>query len=163
MSIPVAEHGTCFVNAIFGRKSPAAKTAEARRFRHHAFSLVEVVLALGIISAVFIPLLGMLSVGFSTMKESNIDVRVSLIAQKCLASAQMVPFVNLQTATNYLSYEGTEVSKSEAAFIAVIEPVSAANLLGSANIKNVRVTVSGAGIQTNRPRVFSSTVANLGD
>lgn len=128
-----------------------------------AFSLVEVVLALGLISAIFIPLLGMLSVGFSTMKESYIDVKTSLIAQKYLASAQMVPFVKLQASTKYLDYEGSEVPQSEAVFTAVIEPVGAINLLGSANLKNVKVTLSGSGIQTNRPRVYSSTVANIGD
>jgi uncharacterized protein (TIGR02598 family) len=128
-----------------------------------AFSLVEVVLALGLISAVFIPLLGMLSVGFSTMKESNVDVKAALIAQKYIAAAQMVPFAKLQASTKYLDYEGTEVPQAEAAFTALIEPGSTDNFLGSANIKNIKVTLTGSGIQTNSPRVFCSTVANIGD
>ncbi len=145
------------------RAAPRVVSRVSRPGSRRAFSLVEVVLALGLISAIFIPLLGMLSVGFSTMKESNVDVKASLIAQKCLASAQMVPFVKLEASTKYLDYEGTEVPQSEAVFTAVIEPVGVSNLLGSANLKNVKVTLSGSGIQTNRPKVYSSTVANIGD
>jgi len=148
-------------------KTPATTTADTRILRpsnRRAFSLVEVVLALGLISAVFIPLLGMLSVGFSTMKESNVDVKAALIAQKYIAAAQMVPFAKLQASTNYLDYEGTKVdSQTEATFTAVIEPGSTDNFLGSANIKNIKVTLTGSGIQTNSPRVFCSTVANIGD
>jgi len=135
-------------------KAPAARCA---------FSLVEVVLALGVITAVFIPLLGMLSVGFSTMRESNVDVKASLIAQKCFAAAQMVPFDRLEASTKYLDYEGTEVPQSEAAFTAVIEPGNLNNFLGSSNLKLIKVTLTGAGIQANAPRVYCSTVANLGD
>lgn len=165
--VPAQERGTPFVNAVFGRISPAAKTAEARRFRHrrqHAFSLVEVVLALGIISAVFIPLLGMLSIGFSSFKESNVDVKASLIAQKVLAAAQLVPYGKLQGATKYLNYDGNEVSQTESVFTVTIAPDNAptSNPLQSPSLTTMRVIISGPGVN-NRQRIFASTIANLGD
>jgi len=118
-------------------------------------------LALGIVGVAFIPLLGLLSVGFKTMKESNVDVRTALIAQRMLAAAQMVPFGTLRATTKHLDYDGKEVPASEAVFTAAFQP-SSNNVLGSSNLKNVTVTLTGPAVE-NRPRVFASTVANLGD
>lgn len=148
------------------RTPPAAEANNPRHLpsrRRRAFSLVEVVLALGIISAVFIPLLGMLSVGFTTMKESAVDMKASLIAQKVLASAQMAPYDMLQNATKYLDYEGIEVPQQDAIFTAVITLGTSGNFLGSPNLKNIKVSLTGAGIPTNTPRVFSTAVVNIGD
>lgn len=129
--------------------------------RRNAFSLVEVVLALGIVGVAFVPLLGLLSVGFSTMKESNVDVKAALIAQRLIAAAQMVPYDQLDSQTQYLDYEGKEVPQAESVFTAQIIP-STQSVLGSPNLKKVTVTLTGPAVQ-NDPRVFSSTVANLGD
>ncbi len=126
-----------------------------------AFSLVEVVLALGIIGAAFIPLLGLLSVGFLTMKESNLDVKSALIAQKFLAGAQLVPYAELGDTTHYLDYDGNEVPETDSAY--TVQLVSSPdNLLGSASLKKVTLTLTGPAVE-HRPRVYSSTVANLGD
>lgn len=128
-----------------------------------AFSLVEVTMAMGIIAVAFIPLLGLLSVGFSTMKASNVDVRTALIAQRMLAAAQMLPYGDLSTnsTTNYFDYDGKEVPASEAAFTAAFQP-STNNVLGSPNLRNVTVTLTGSAVE-NRPRIYASTVVNLGD
>ncbi|MEI8313490.1 MAG: hypothetical protein WCH98_22300 [Verrucomicrobiota bacterium] len=133
----------------------------------HAFSLVEVVLALGLISAVFIPLLGMLSIGFSAFKESNVDVKASLIAQKVLAAAQLVPYGKLQggPTTNFLNYDGNEaLSEKESVFTVTIAPdnVPTNNILKSPSLTRIKVTVSGPAVN-NRERIFASTIANLGD
>jgi len=131
------------------------------------FSLVEVCLAIGIIGTAFIPLLALLSAGFSTMKDSNVDVKASLIAQKLLAAAQMVPFSKLsklEEKPKYLDYDGNEVEKDRAVFEASVTS-SGTNLLGSSNLLRVTVTLTGPAVE-NRPRIFSSTVAkidNLGD
>ena len=129
-----------------------------------AFSLVEVVLALGLISAVFIPLLGMLSIGFSALKESNMDVKASLIAQKVLASAQLVPYGKLQGATKFLNYDGNEVPETESVFTVTIAPdnLPTNNVLQSPSLTTMRVTISGPAVN-NGQRIFASTIANLGD
>jgi len=136
---------------------------KARAYRR-AFSLVEVVLALGVITAVFIPLLGMLSVGFSTMTESNVDVKSALIAQKVLAAAQMVPYGDLRAATLYLGHDGNEVPQQESVFTVTVQPdnAPASNPLQSPSLTTMRVTISGPGVNNN-PRIFASTIANLGD
>ncbi len=125
------------------------------------FSLVEVTLALGVVGAAFIPLLALLSVGFATLKESNADVKAALIAQRVLASAQMAPFDALSGATLYLDFEGREVASREAVIQARLN-VSATNFLNSTNLRRVSVTLNGTAFQ-NQARVFSATVANLGD
>lgn len=141
--------------------SPPLPIQKPRCPRQKAFSLVEVTLAMGIIGVAFIPLLGLLSVGFTTMKDSNLDVRAALIAQRMLAAAQMVPFGTLSSTNKYLDYDGKDVQASEAVFTAVLQP-STNNVLGSTNLKNVTVTLTGSALE-NRPRVFASTVVNLGD
>ena len=128
----------------------------------NAFSLVEVVLALGVIVAVFIPLLGLLSGGLAMMKESNVDVKTSLIAQKFLAAAQMVPYAKLAPSQKFLDYDGNEVSEANSVFTVNIVPAPTVNLLGSSNLTRVTVTFLGPGVE-NRPRIFASSVANLGD
>jgi len=128
----------------------------------NAFSLVEVVLALGVIVAVFIPLLGLLSGGLAMMKESNVDVKTSLIAQKFLAAAQMVPYAKLAPTQKFLDYDGNEVSEANSVFTVNIVPAPTVNLLGSSNLTRVTVTFLGPGVE-NRPRIFASSVANLGD
>lgn len=136
----------------------------SRLRNRRAFSLVEVVLALGLISAVFIPLLGMLSIGFSALKESNMDVKASLIAQKVLASAQLVPYGKLQGATNFLNYDGNEVPEKESVFTVTIAPdnLPTNNVLQSPSLTTMRVTISGPAVN-NGQRIFASTIANLGD
>lgn len=133
-------------------------------YRAGAFTLVEVALALGIISAAIIPLLGLMSVGFASMRETTADVRSSIIAQKVLASAQMVPFAELDGKTWLLDSEGREVNSPQEIFTAtlMVEKSPAGDVIDSANLARVSVTIEGAGVQ-GRKRVYSTTVARLGD
>jgi uncharacterized protein (TIGR02598 family) len=149
--------------------SASATTVDPRIFRpgnRRAFSLVEVVLALGIIGFAFIPTMGFISQGFSTLRDSNVDVKTALIAQKCMAEAQLTSYTNLVTTTNYFDMDGrvlTNSNSSAAIFKAVVRYEPPTNtILISTNIKNVTVTLTGSGVE-NRARFFSSTVANLGN
>ncbi len=60
-----------------------------------AFSLVEVVLALGIIAFAFVANIGMLPVGLQTFRDSADKTQTTQIAQNLLAEAQQTPFENL--------------------------------------------------------------------
>lgn len=127
-----------------------------------AFSLVEVTLALGVIGAAFIPLIGLLSVGLSALRESQVDVKTALIAQRLLAEAQLVPFDQLGGVTEYLDIEGNKVAQGNSVFTAVLTVQNAAGALGSTNLKQITITLNGTAVG-ERPRVFASTAANLGD
>jgi len=134
----------------------------AGRQRARGFSLVEVALALGVIGAAFVPLTGLLSVGLSALRESQVDVKASLIAQRLLADAQLVPFGDLSGVTEYLDIEGNKVAPEEAVFEAKLTTQNAAGVLVSTNLKQIVVTLNGTAVG-GAPRVFASTAANLGD
>jgi len=125
-----------------------------------AFTLVEVVLALGIVSFLIIPMVMLLGIGINTMKSSMIDVKTSSLAQKYMAAAQMAPFQTLAPQTRYIDFDGREVSVGEAIFV-VTTTVDNANILSSSNLARVTVTFSGSGTG-NLPRRYSALVANLG-
>jgi|GEM_PF-1692733 uncharacterized protein (TIGR02598 family) len=147
--------------------SASATTVDPRIFRpgnRRAFSLVEVVLALGIIGFAFIPTMGFISQGFSTLRDSNVDVKTALIAQKCMAEAQLTSYTNLVNTNKYFDMEGRVLTNSSAAiFKAEVKYELPTNtIVESTNFKKVTVTLTGSGVE-NRARVFSSTVANLGN
>ena len=104
MSIPVAEHGTCFANAVSGfRKSsrglsplrsgcpPWAKHATLPAYKALArgFSLVEVVLALGVIAFALVGIMGLFPVAMKSAQESQRETRATLIAQQIFSDLRV--------------------------------------------------------------------------
>ena len=129
-----------------------------------AFSLVEVALALGVISAMAIPLLALLVSGFQTIKASNAEVRSAMIAQKIIASAQMLSYAELADADYTLDYEGGRgVPLQEAAFRVGLQVFKQpqGNIFSSKNMARVSVTITGPALN-NEKRVFSGIIANPG-
>lgn len=124
---------------------------------------MEIAISLGILSVAIIPLMGLLSVGFSTMRDSQSEMRITIVAQKLLAEAQMTPFTQLKNQTYLLDLDGNRVSSLDAVIEARlnVEKGSAANFLGSANAAQVSVSLKGTAVTGER--IFSATVANLGD
>jgi len=131
--------------------------------REQAFSLVEVAMALGVVSVVAIPLLGLLVVGFGTMQTSNAEVRSSVIAQKIVAAAQMMPYGELTNRVYSLDFEGREVPAAEAVFRAELRVLKqpAGNIVDSPNVARVSVTIGGPAVN-NEERVYSEILVNLG-
>lgn len=126
------------------------------------FSLVEVALALGILSFALIPLLGLMATGFHTLRDSNAEVRASLIAQKIIAAAQMVPFSSLQDQSYQMDYEGNSVTVSnDAVFHANMTVTRGGGLLDSTNTARVRVIITGSPLG-GLPYILSETVSNMG-
>lgn len=66
-----------------------------RRLLKSAFSLVEVVMALGVISFAMVGMLGLLSVGFSAGKKASNDIRGATM------SAQMISYLRNSTLSTY--------------------------------------------------------------
>lgn len=83
----------------------------------HAFSLVEVVLALGIVSFVIVGIMGLLLLGMSTFRRS-IDTTVQAqIAQRIISDAQLTDFKKLASFSAYFDESGTEVQPSDSRWI----------------------------------------------
>ncbi len=71
------------------------------RRKDKAFSLVEVVLAVGIVAFVLISILGLMSVGIKANRESADDIAVGLIVQHVSTSLRMEGFTKVNANTNY--------------------------------------------------------------
>ncbi len=65
--------------------------------RQHAFSLVEVVLALGVISFAIVAILGLVPIGLQTSHSSQDETRAAQIAQTIFASMAAQAPQNFQT------------------------------------------------------------------
>jgi uncharacterized protein (TIGR02598 family) len=69
--------------------APAPRSVRNRRGRG-AFSLIEVVVAVGIVATVFVALMGMIPIGIDTMKDAGEITMRSQIAQKLIGELQLV-------------------------------------------------------------------------
>jgi len=69
--------------------------------RREGFSLVEVVIALGITSFVIIAIIGLLSVGLQTSRESAEDTNLALMTQTTTALLRSRPFSNVFNSPNF--------------------------------------------------------------
>ena len=68
------------------------------KYRRRAFSLVEVTLALGLTSFALVAVLGLMPIGFTSMREAVDSTVESQITREIRAKAQQTLFVNLESA-----------------------------------------------------------------
>lgn len=120
----------------------------ARRFfrpsTQHGFSLVEISLALGIICFAFIPLLGLLSLGMSTMRSASDESTATRIIQKIGNEVQQSDFDTLLTSASprYFDAQSRELPASAKA-----ESIYQAQILvladpGTPHLKRIVVQVA---------------------
>jgi len=76
---------------VFTPSSPAPRNSIARQ-RRSGFSLVEVVLAVGVISFAFVAILGLLPAGLTQFRQAMDNSVASQIAQRILMDAQQSDF-----------------------------------------------------------------------
>src|SRR5205823_7388168 len=76
--------------------------------RQSAFSLVEVVLALGVLSFAIVAILGLIPIGLQTSHSSQDETRAAQIAQSILATFSGQQF----NAVTFLEYDPTDGSQS---------------------------------------------------
>jgi uncharacterized protein (TIGR02598 family) len=76
-------------------------TASIVSYRREGFSLVEVVIALGITSFVIIAIIGLLSVGLQTSRESAEDMNLALMGQTTASLLRSRTFTNVLNSTNF--------------------------------------------------------------
>lgn len=133
------------------------------------FSLVEITLALGILSFSIVSLMGLMSVGLTSFRDS-IDTTVeSQIAQSILNEKRQTAFETLidsssRVETNYYGDEGERVARPDAIYVARVEVNRSVRLPASgtsrfANLSLVRVDVRVA----NSPGADSARVEEAMD
>jgi uncharacterized protein (TIGR02598 family) len=132
-----------------------------------AFSLVEVVMALGILSFAVIPLCGLLPVCLSTAKDAAEYSRRSQIVQETINSLQQSPFSKLiasNSITLRYSYEGGPVSADSPEYFVVQGTVSPSTSLPgippTVGMATVKLEVSTPSHQTNH---YATIIADSGN
>jgi Tfp pilus assembly protein PilV len=170
-SLPNEKRGRAVGLDLFTASKPMHATLPSPRFRgsdkthprhyhRQAFSLVEVVLALGIFSFAIIAVLGLFSVGLQNSKESEDEIRAANLTSSLFCRMRSAPDVDLTSygfpfaaltnaggalfnattsAPLYLKSDGTTASSASAAQAAHGYAVSA---VGSYDATNRVATVS---------------------
>jgi uncharacterized protein (TIGR02598 family) len=119
------------------------------------FSLVEVTLALGIVSFAMVPLIGLLPVSYTSFQASTRSVTTTQLAQRIFAELQQTDFAQLAGAESFYDVQGVEVGKTDSKKVfdvrvqivdAMKLPTSAAvaagSLLGNTHLKQIVVQVA---------------------
>jgi uncharacterized protein (TIGR02598 family) len=122
------------------------------RGKKRAFSLVEVVLALGIFSFAILSILGLMATGLNTVKSSSTSMTIANISRNLRADLQATPFTSLtlnSSITYYFTDRGNPTTTpANAYYVAVLTPLAptypgnAASVLTSANAFNITAKIS---------------------
>jgi len=90
---------------------PVSESVPSAPAPRAGFSLVEVVLALGIVSFALLVMMGMVPVGLSTLRDAMNDSVKTQIVQRIAAEAQLTPFGQIDdyiSKTYYFTEEGIQ-------------------------------------------------------
>lgn len=98
------------------------------------FSLVEVVLALGVCSFAMIAIVGMIPVGLSTFRDALDTTAQSQIVQRVAGDVLLTDFNSIQDATYYYDDQGTRLENAGAPALAYTVHVTRDALLSPAVI-----------------------------
>lgn len=130
------------------------------------FSLVEVVLAVGVAAFALVALMGLLPVGLATFKSTMNSAVGTQISQRVFNDLQVSDFSNLQSTNRFFDEQGNELTNSNALnciywvqVTLVSNPVITGNT--STNLKTVRLMIAnnpGGALGTNV--LFSGTNKN---
>ncbi len=105
------------MNPLNKSRPPCSNSAPGRFRAQRAFSLVEVTLALGIISFAFVAIFGMLPVALDTARDSIDRTRGAQIAQRLFAETQQTPFDQLGSLVGSVFWfdgDGEEIASATA-------------------------------------------------
>jgi len=135
--------------------------------RAAAFSLIEVTIALGIFAFAIIPVIGLVSLGMKTLRNSMDDtVQIDLV-RKTVGEAMRIPFANLSSAFDnqlfYFDDEGVQQtsSNSQTIFVASAAVTAPPSLLAvdGSMAQLLKVTVHHFA-DTNNKTVYSQLIVN---
>ena len=135
------------------------------RCSSRGFSLIVVVMALGIFAFVIIPVIGLVSGGMKNLRQSMDDTVRSDIAREIVGEALRSPWTNLVNFTNATFYYTDEgmLTNSTGALFKVSNSLSAApGLLGvNTNCQLFTTTVQHIS-DTNNMTVYTQLIINTG-
>ncbi|HEY8965050.1 MAG TPA: Verru_Chthon cassette protein B [Candidatus Methylacidiphilales bacterium] len=100
-------------------------SARLRRHRQPgegAFTLVEVVMALGMVVTTLVPLVGLLAVGLSTFHDAVNATTESQILQQIAGQIELGSFTNSAAARYYFTSEGMATNAAAAFYTAEVPP-----------------------------------------
>lgn len=124
--------------------------ATARVSARAGFSLVEVVLAMGIVAVAFIPLLGLMPLGLSTSRQAIDTTIEAQIIQQMTSQAQQTDFSLLTTLNNnsllYFDANGNTTTSASAAIYKAGFSVPTGS--GNASLPGTTTLPGGASTQT---------------
>ena len=151
-----------------------------RNFRPNstqAFSLIEVVLAIGITSFALLATVGLLPIGLNTLSESNTQTAVANISHQIRGELQQISFdpkadfnvQKLSATTYYFTREGAKSDSSGAYYRATFDINNGAvggSAFDNSVAQNIKVTLSypfGAPVTQTKTAVFSLFAARQFD
>jgi uncharacterized protein (TIGR02598 family) len=160
-------------------RDSASRACRAARFSKGAFTLVEVTLAIGIISFAFVAMFGMLPVGLNVSRQAMDTTIEAQIVQQMKTQALQTDFSMLGTLSDaadvYFDDQGKQVEQSAGLYRAGFSSVSEDTLLpdGTPNgtvtrqLKNVTIFIEntkGAAQSANskEPKKFTILIPNNG-
>lgn len=137
------------------------------------FSLVEVVLAIGITSFALLVTLGLLPVGLNTLHESNMQTAVANISQNIRGELQQISFnqnssfniQDLNSTTYYFTKDGVKCDVTSGFYQAKFELTNGSvggMAFDATSAQNIKVTLSypaAAAASTQKTYVFSLLAA----
>lgn len=160
------------------RRVVITKSILRRVSRRHsqAFSLVEVVLAIGVVSFAMMAMLGTLPVGLKSSQQSRSQVATANIARQLQGELQQISFNTTSTDTltvqnlagtpYYFTLEGTQTTDLADAYYEASFAVGGVNLPGLAvdptNARSVTVTLThpvGAPVANRQQTIFALLLA----
>ena len=127
------------------------------------FSLIEVVMALGIFAFVIIPVIGLVSGGMKNLRQSMDDTVRAGIAKEIAGEALRTPYSNVVTNISYYTDEGVTSSIAGAVFKATTTTNTQLTLVTTDTNVARMLTITVQHMQdTNNRTVFSQLLINSG-
>jgi len=150
------------------------------RFSQGGFSLVEVVISLGIVGFAFVALLGLMPVGLSTLRDAMNSTTEGMIVKQLAYQARQGNFTNLEATYGgqilYYDEDGTGLTEAQSAqsYFRISTSVRNSDYPGatvntaspiSRNLKtlHIEITVAPNGVQTTtkRPNSYNILIPNF--
>lgn len=135
--------------------------------RDSAFSLVEIVIALGIVAFALVALLGLLPTGLKNFTGTMNTAVGSQIAQRIFNDLQIADWGNIGSTNRYFDEQGNELTSNQRTQVSCIYWVNVSTnapavVVSTTNLLSVTVFVANnpGGWQTNTTLLFNSTNAN---
>jgi Tfp pilus assembly protein PilV len=138
---------------------------KARNSGLNSFTLVEVVIAIGVTTFVLVSLLGLMTYAGQTVQQSDKYARLSLVASQVLATFSSQPFTVSKgqlPAASYYTFEGqpTNSTASSAYYLCWATNVTPTGSVLTAWMAQVQVTILWPKIRPANTNVIMTSILN---